>query len=545
MAIGTILVHVEMEPHTRDLSGVMLNRIAPTHGAFILHDRVDEAVWQELKAAGADYWDEEFLEDNDMVDASPDWRHSYAGLLVLLRHGYALEVRGERTTDEERLRVLVGPEGRRMVEERERIRRAREERHRQIRDMLARFAYRQQPENEYLLGGLFPQSEATYIPMRPAQRLVGDHYAYDGGFDLAEGSGFEFVIADDGIWFVANLRSVSLWQYDVNDFNIVTTGDSRDGVGIRFEATPERLAYVRALEARPSIEMRLKEAVLDGADPRIWSIADAGAPAMKPRGVTSWSRIEDTSMFIGRTDGDTIWLASHLAREMAPYGSISLDGRHALAVPFPVTPERNAVAPLPDWITDPVPGRYLLSYASLHVSTTVADIVHSATAWGQTVQHIKATPGPTLIHASAGTYSGPGLQLWSDGKATRARMYVKEGDTLPRTLTTDAERLILAALGRKTWREDGRWMELTTVTDTVSVLTIAEDGARSMSGGWDTKLERLVVVHADGHTQTLYRGGLSWGYMAEDGDGGDETLLFVEEAEARAWMQEQKETWGR
>lgn len=537
----TITVRVEMEPHTLDLSGVMLNRIAPSAGSFLLNERVEEEVWQELKA-GADYWDEEFLEDNDMFNAEEGWRHSYAGLLVLLRHGYALTVRGETTTDEERLRALVGAEGRRLERERWEADQRRLERIAAIRDMVARFRYRQQPENEYLLGPLFPQSDATYIEQRP-RRLAGDHYAYEGGFDLREGSGFEFVIAEDGIWFVANLRSVSLWQYDSSDFNVTTTGESGDGVGIRFDATPERLAYVRALESRPSIDQRLTMAVLDHADPRIWPIADAGVATMQPRGVTSWSRIEDTSMFVGRTGGDTIWLATHLGGEMAPYGSVVIDGRRALAVPFAVTIERDAVATLPDWIVNPLPGRYLLSYASLHAATTVASIVHSATAWGQSVQQINATPGVTLMHGSAGSYSGPGLQLWSDGVITRARMYVRQGETLPRTLADDAERLILAALHSKTWREGQRWQRLTTIARVVNTEKIAEDGGRSAGGGWDAEIKRLVVEHTDGRSETLYRADLAWGYLGEDGEAGDEAVLYEDEASARAWMREQRDIY--
>lgn len=129
----TVTVHVESEPHTQDLSGVLLNRPAPSGGAFLISHRVPRAVWDQMKAAGAWYFSADDLEELDMFQSEPGWRYSVSAIVVLLRNGYSLSLRGQTITTEAQLIGLFTDEAKaayraRIQAEKEAAERAREER---------------------------------------------------------------------------------------------------------------------------------------------------------------------------------------------------------------------------------------------------------------------------------------------------------------------------------------------------------------------------------------------------------------------------------
>lgn len=133
MSSEIITVTVESEPHTEDLSGVILNRPAPQGGSFLIDRRLDRRVWSQMKAAGASYWSADDLEDVDMFDAVPGWRYSGAAIEVLLSNGYSLALRGATVTTIEQWRALWTNEAKavyrtRIAQERQDAERAEQER---------------------------------------------------------------------------------------------------------------------------------------------------------------------------------------------------------------------------------------------------------------------------------------------------------------------------------------------------------------------------------------------------------------------------------
>jgi hypothetical protein len=82
----------ELRPHTKDLSGVILNRPAPQGGAFLMNRRLPKEEWKALKEAGAWYWSKDDLEQFDMFFSPAGWRYSLAALGAALDLGYAVQV---------------------------------------------------------------------------------------------------------------------------------------------------------------------------------------------------------------------------------------------------------------------------------------------------------------------------------------------------------------------------------------------------------------------------------------------------------------------
>jgi hypothetical protein len=114
-----IQITVEMEPHTEDLTGTMLNRPAPQGGAFLVSQYIDNALQHQMKQVGAWYWSADELEDFDMFNSLPGWRYSLTAIEVLLQAGHELEIRGEIVTTVEQLRAMFTNEAK--VAYRERI----------------------------------------------------------------------------------------------------------------------------------------------------------------------------------------------------------------------------------------------------------------------------------------------------------------------------------------------------------------------------------------------------------------------------------------
>lgn len=105
-----INVGVESEPHNEDLSNVLLNRPAPSDGAFIIYQRIPRPLWDKMKSAGAWYYSADDLEELDMFNVAPGWRYNISALRVLLENGYTLTVRGEDVTTVEQLDAMFMPE---------------------------------------------------------------------------------------------------------------------------------------------------------------------------------------------------------------------------------------------------------------------------------------------------------------------------------------------------------------------------------------------------------------------------------------------------
>jgi hypothetical protein len=87
-----IIVECESRPHKQDLSNAILNAPAPQGGSFLVGKRVDRALWERMKTAGAVYYDRETLEDFDMFDAEPGWRYDIAAIAELIAAGYAVRI---------------------------------------------------------------------------------------------------------------------------------------------------------------------------------------------------------------------------------------------------------------------------------------------------------------------------------------------------------------------------------------------------------------------------------------------------------------------
>lgn len=140
MSKQTITVTVESAPHAEDLVGVMLTRPAPSGGSFLIDQRVERAVWDQMKAAGARYYSRDDLEDFDMFDAEPGWRYRIEALRILLRAGFTLHVCGQDVGTAEELDALFSAQGqaaykaRRAADKAERERKARDAKEQKQRD---------------------------------------------------------------------------------------------------------------------------------------------------------------------------------------------------------------------------------------------------------------------------------------------------------------------------------------------------------------------------------------------------------------------------
>jgi hypothetical protein len=105
-----IVVECESAPHSEDLSGAILNGPAPNGGSFLVGYRVERALWDRMKAAGAVYYGREALEDFDMFFAEPGWRYSLGAVAELIKAGFAVQIERKVFTTVEGLRGHYGKE---------------------------------------------------------------------------------------------------------------------------------------------------------------------------------------------------------------------------------------------------------------------------------------------------------------------------------------------------------------------------------------------------------------------------------------------------
>lgn len=107
----TIRVHVEFEPRPAPVpAGVLLNRPAPTGGAFLISQRLPREDWDAAKAAGAWYMDADELEEMDMFFSDPGWRYPLAALEALIARGYSLDLRDQTIATVDALRAMFTDE---------------------------------------------------------------------------------------------------------------------------------------------------------------------------------------------------------------------------------------------------------------------------------------------------------------------------------------------------------------------------------------------------------------------------------------------------
>lgn len=82
IAAGAIYFRCESAPHEEDLTGVLLNRPAPSGGAYLLSHRISNDLFARVKKF-AKYYNREFLEDCDMFFSEPGWRFTYDAITEL------------------------------------------------------------------------------------------------------------------------------------------------------------------------------------------------------------------------------------------------------------------------------------------------------------------------------------------------------------------------------------------------------------------------------------------------------------------------------
>lgn len=196
----TITIHVESEPHDRNLDNVLLNRPAPTGGAFLIDARVERPTWERMKAAGAWYLDEEYLEEMDMFQSSPGWRYNLEAIAALVDGGYELFIRDQVVQTREQLLAMFTAEGKEAYRERVRQERAQAEREREEAKERRR-AEREAAGIAYQQWMVEHLSGLTYLSQRPAETLDWSEVArfsgdtpgawYDGGdrWDVANVDG--------------------------------------------------------------------------------------------------------------------------------------------------------------------------------------------------------------------------------------------------------------------------------------------------------------------------------------------------------------------
>lgn len=115
-----VKVFVEVEPHAIDTKGMLLNRPAPNGGSFIINQRIDRNLWDQMKAAGATYLSADDLEDFDMFNSEPGWRYGMNAIKVLINAGQAIDLRGKIVTTTEQLAEMFTTEAKQLYAEQQR-----------------------------------------------------------------------------------------------------------------------------------------------------------------------------------------------------------------------------------------------------------------------------------------------------------------------------------------------------------------------------------------------------------------------------------------
>ena len=184
-------VHVELEPHNQDLTNMLINRPAPTWGAFVISNRLDKKILDEMKNAGAWYWSESELEDMDMFHSEPGWRYSLEALHILIRHGFTLNLRGQIVSTLEELDYLFSDQGK--MEYRARLDLQHEDEAREIKHekdaQVAKWNVQDKWEEQHLAGLLHISSH----PERATWRKIESPFEYS-------------------TWFVAEIDGVTIYR---------------------------------------------------------------------------------------------------------------------------------------------------------------------------------------------------------------------------------------------------------------------------------------------------------------------------------------------
>jgi hypothetical protein len=359
-------------------------------------------------------------------------------------------------------------------------------------------------------------------------------------------------------------------------------------LGLRFEATPERLAFVRSLTLQPGIAERVYQryfADLADLPPSLSFKADplSREPEIAARRVL-WVSL-GARHYIGMSaDGMLCYLAAvlltdSLADGYGHHGSIA--GRMYVALRYEATSERQTFwrSKLPSWVGTVSPGRYVIPGGlGGWVADNAADAARIAVIFDIPLDFIQVTPGVTLIHSSkhqSGGYSKRYLQLWSDGVKTgyqlaslaenRHEAQVRaetEGKPLadrqfyphvpdewggipeppnqlpPMSLSDDAASLLSIALNQRLWHEGELWRELLVIERILKRELITEKNGETMGWNWALSITRLIVLMQDQTQQIYYHGQYHGGGIGPGGDGEEdsETVLLRDETEAQSWF---------
>lgn len=171
------------------------------------------------------------------------------------------------------------------------------------------------------------------------------------------------------------------------------------------------------------------------------------------------------------------------------------------------------------------PGRYEATYS---VETCARDALFTAT--GEPISGIKFTPDvELLINNGEGYFDGHALQIWSDGVVTRKSTY-KCGQ--PKFQPgEDILDLLKYAMRQKYWCEADRWMGL------LNLKVISKQKIREREFGGPGNYNGFALYRWDTTIGPLWLAESSWGYLGEDGDAGENTKIFDNEAGATAYFQ--------
>lgn len=422
---------------------------------------------------------------------------------------------------------------------------------------------------------LFPMGEALWDapPQKALINLDGQWYRLNSGFDLQRGDGFEFCVCADGIWLVANYAH-ALSNETMDDVNVRIGAHSRTaaGIGLRFPATAERLAYVESLPVAAPLVQRCYDLVIgDRVDPAVWDWRNADGPrvpAGKPAVI--WCRDSTREVFIGlSTDARWCWLARPNNRRnlsASPSSSRLINGHAVGAFRYPATAERRAAfdSLRPSWSVTDAPGRYVMPDGTSSVVTTSADrALITAITYGRTLDTVKVTSEVTLT-ARGGVVDSTGhyeVQVWADDTITTHRLEFPGATgygqwskdrwgTIAEPALASATRMsripdtamipVCRAVASPDRIPHATLHQLLTTVNTTVVQRIADHAETGR--GWSLSVSILAVSlrFADGSSMTVWDGtSTASGTLAGNGDREVRAVLCLTEVSARAWMNAQ------
>lgn len=178
-------------------------------------------------------------------------------------------------------------------------------------------------------------------------------------------------------------------------------------------------------------------------------------------------------------------------------------------------------------------GRFDLDGDSVAPCST--DAIWLASCGAVSIDKIKVTPNVHRLFDNFGSrFGGKPLQIWSDGAVTKLdSTFNSKSIVQPQyKLTREVMFLLQHALRQRYWLNDSRYSKLMKIQSVSSVETLdawehRHTGLFSYESGeitltrWQTDAGDLWIVKHE------------WGYLAEDGDAGEDVYVFDVEIQAR------------